>query len=296
MSVLLQLVKQSEELQRELESTKDCLPFFLCSKWFDIKKKIGEALADEAFSNVAKRRDCYFLSNPVNKESYAHFSREDVQSKGFEIRSRTSRSGIKSGFFEPSDEFPEKPLSFKLRETVYFAVEREGIECLVKTIAPTDIIIKAGCYPDSSYIVSDIDLVAIVSTSTNDACILDAEYGELTKEELEILKDVNSTFQTLTASVFCRKKLSRFRPVAHGPANRFSKSKFSHIHYPLKIHSPDGSIGYLTDENNETNGKVFIEYLTSLYNGGYHTFLNPVWDVAKLTLTIDNRYAIRNCC
>lgn len=271
-------LEENQILEKRIFEHENEVSFDLFADWRSNRQKMGEYLADAAFGAVAKKYDAYVLSNPVNPASYAHFIRPDVQSKTFTIRGRTLRTGVRSGFLESeSSEFGMKPLVFSIKGQQFSAVIRAGKECLVKEVVCSDEILNASCYDDSSYIISDIDLVSIFLRDNSDKILFDLIYGELTAQELAIIRDVNRYFQELVSEYFPFEALSLFRLIAHGPANRFSNSKVSHLHYPLKVCTPFSSIQFLGQELNPNSTAEFLDFNRKMESLGYHPYLNPKW-------------------
>lgn len=275
MTILLSirdLLEENQRLEKIFLEYSQEVSFDLFSEWRSNRQKMGEYLADEAFSYIAKKYDSYILANPVNLPSYSHFIRSDVQSKTFSIRSRTLRSGIRSGFLESESEFGMRPLDFWIQGQQFYAVSRAGQECLVKEVIASDIILKTCCYEDSSFIISDVDLVSIFLRDNSDEILFDSIYGELTLQELIMIQDLNQYFQELVSKYCSCTVSSSFRLIAHGPANRFSSSKASHLHYPLKVCTPCLSIELLGQT------KEFLGFNQKMKSLGYHVYLNPKWE------------------
>ncbi len=260
---------ENQVLEKRILEHPNEVSFDLFTEWSSNQQKIGEHLADNAFSVIAKKYDAYILSNPVNPASYAHFIRSDVQSKTFAIRARTLRHGIRSGFLE--SEFGMKPLDFWVQGQQLYAVERAGKECLVNRAIASDRHLSASCYEGGSFIVSDVDLVSIFSRENSDKIVFDPLYGELTAQEFTIIWDVNQYFQMLVLNYLALAAPSLFKVIAHGPANRFSNSKASHLHYPMKIYTPHSSIEFLDRE--------FLNFNRKMESLGYHVYLNPKWEL-----------------
>lgn len=261
---------ENQILERQILEHPDEVSFDLFTEWSSNQQKMGEHLADIAFCAIAKKYNAYILSNPVHPASYAHFIRSDVQSKTFAIRARTLRNGIRSGFLELESEFGMKPLDFWIQGQQFYAVERAGKECLVKQAIASDRHLTASCYEDRSFIVSDVDLVSIFSRENSDKIVFDPLYGELTAQEFTIIRDVNQYFQALVLNYCAFAAPSLFRVIAHGPANRFSNSKASHLHYPMKVYTPHSSIEFLDRE--------FLNFNRKMGSLGYHVYLNPKWE------------------
>ncbi len=271
-------LEENQRLEKLILEHEKEVSFDLFSEWRSNRQKIGEYLADEAFCFIAKKYDAYILSNPVNPASYAYFTRLDVQSKTFSIRGRTLRSGICSGFLESEpSEFAVKPLVFWIQGQPFYAVSRAGQGCLVKEFTASDLIFKVSCYEDGSYITSDIDLISVFLKDNSDEMLFDPMYGELTAQELAMIQDVNQYFQELVFK-YCEFAVpTSFRLIAHGSANRFSNSKASHLHYPLKVCTPYSSIELLGQEIDTDSTKAFLKFNQKMRSLGYHAYLNPKW-------------------
>lgn len=259
-------------LENQVNQLSNEISFESFSNWQDVQKKIGTDLVNEAFSFIANKYDLIFLSNPINPSSFAHFIRSDVQSKDFSIRKRTLRAGIANGFLEKDHDFQIKPLKFQIENKNYHAIARDTQECLVEELLDTDVPTLVSCTKNGFYIVSDIDLIAIYQKKTAQKNIFDSEYGELTTSELAIIKDLNQYFQKLVFKDNINVS-HLFKLVAHGPANRFSGSKASHIHYPITIHTPNQSIEYLDGQA----GFDFLDFNQKMESIGYYAGLNPKW-------------------
>lgn len=261
-------LEENQMLEKRILEHPDEVSFDLFTEWSSNQQKIGEHLADSAFCAIAKKYDAYILSNPVNPASYAHFIRSDVQSKTFTIRERTLRNGMRSGFLE--SESGMKPLDFWIQGQQLYAVERAGKECLVKQAIAPDRQLTVSCYKNGSFIVSDVDLVSIFSRENSDKIVFDPLYGELTAQEFTIIRDVNQYFQALVLNYSAVADPSLLRVIAHGPANRFSNSKASHLHYPMKVYTPHLSVEFLDRE--------FLNFNQKMGSLGYHVYLNPKWE------------------
>lgn len=256
-------------------STLSTVPFSLFSEWRAICASVGELLVDEAMAFIAKKQDVIIVTNPVNTLSYAHVMRSDVQSKTFAIRERTLRSGVRNGFLKPNPLYcVDGDLKFKVGKEFFYAVLRNGQETLVKDLERSDELLKVGCYADGSYVISDIDLVSILFKSTSKN-IYDPEYGELTLQEAELIKEFNGHFVSLVGRYF--ESQSAYRLISHGPANRFSESKATHIHYPLKVYSAAGKTFLGNEANRESSTKELLEFFGCAKHLGYHADLNPRW-------------------
>lgn len=265
------ILDEKQQLESRILKYLDEVPFDLFSEWMGLQQKIGEYLTDVAFSFIAKKRGAYIVTNPVNPAAYAHFIRPDVQSKTFLIRKQTLKNGMSRGFLEPDTQ--NIPLQFWIQGEPFYAVEREGQECLVKRVKLSDRQLNVSCYEDNSLIVSDVDLISIISKNNSDIIELNSMYGELTKEELLIIEEINRYFQRVVSLYCSMKSVSKFKIIAHGPANRFSHSKASHLHYPMKVYKPDASIDYLEGE--------FIHFQNKIESLGYPVYCNPKWELVS---------------
>lgn len=254
------------------------IPFNLFLEWSSNRQKMGECLVDQAISFIAQKYNSYILSNPLNPSSYAHFLRSDVQSKMFSIRQRTIRGTMCSGFLDTeSIEFGAKHLSFIIGGEQFFAVKRKENECLVRETNFSDIPLKVCCYEDGTLIVSDIDLISILSQDSSDTLLDDPTYGELNVNEKMMICELNQYFQDLINKLYPSSKSSLFRLIAHGPANRFSNSKSSHLHYPLKVYTPLSSIEFLGKGIGSESHREFIDFNLQKAFLGYHAHINPKW-------------------
>lgn len=267
------LLEENRKIEKYILEKENEISFDLFLEWMLSQQKIGKWLACKAFCDIAKKHDAYVLSNPVNPSSYAHFIRADAQSKTHFIRKRTQRNGMCDGFLEPEESFNIRPLVFRVQEQQFYAVVRSDKECLVKEIHASDSIIKASCYEDNFFIISDIDLISIHTSNTSDIIMLDPLYGELTSYELGIIQDINQYFQNLVLK-YC-KVFSSFRLISHGPANRFSNSKASHLHCPFQSCSPQ-SVEFLGQADSNSK-QVFLNFNHKMRSKGYHSYLNPNW-------------------
>lgn len=271
------LLEKIQTLEKQTLVHKQEISFDLFSTWRAHRRKIGKYIADETLCYIARKYNAYILSNPVYPFSYAHFTRSDVQSKNFSVKERTLRDGISSGFLKSkSSIFRIKSLDFWIQQQRFYAVQRNNKECLVKKAIYSDIPLKVSCYEDNSFIISDIDLVSIALHNSSNKLLFDVRYGELTMEELIIIQDINQYFQKLIARYFAF-EISEFRLIAHGPANRFSKSKISHLHYPMQVYTPAGSMELLGHEMDTNSSDKFFGFNRKLDSLGYCTYLNPTW-------------------
>lgn len=282
------VLKENQKLEVQILEQKNEISFDLFCKWRSNLQKIGEYLVDHTFCCIAQKYDSYILSNAVNFAAYSSFTRFDVQSKGFTIKEQTLKQGIRGGFLESqSFEFTMKPLYFWIQGQRFSAVERDGRECLVKEVVSSDSILKVCCNINDEYIISDIDLISIFLKNNSDEIIFDENYGELTIHELAIIQEINQSFQENLCTYFgggpqilnsappyC---LSSFKMIAHGPANRFSNSKASHLHYPLKLCTPFFSVEFLGQEMDPNSMNDLINFNEKMKSLGYHVFLNPKW-------------------
>lgn len=211
-------------------------------KWREKQQQIGQKRVDAAFSWAAGHYNVHLFANPVNPVSYAHFLRDDVQSKSWRIRERTSREGVANGFIAA----PGKALTFTIEGTLFYAdqIADEPIQVLA--------------YPDGRYVVSDIDLLMIASREEPGDVFKCPEFGEMTREDQKVIEGLNRYFHP------------SFNLVAHGPANCFSESKASHIHHPVTHYLPNGDKRLIPD---------FLSALHQVRRQGYHTPLNPRWNL-----------------
>jgi len=267
-ALFIKYLDKNQTFEKRIFEHPDEISFDLFSTWRFNQQKMGEYLTDVAFCAVAKKYDIYILANPVNPASYAHFIRSDVQSKTFTIRGRTLNVGMRGGFLE--SESGMKPLNFWIQGQRFYAVEREGKECLVRRAIASDRILTASCYEEGSFIVSDVDLVSIFSHKDSNKPVFDPMYGELTVQERTIIQDVNRYFQALVSSCYKLAVPSSFKLIAHGPANHFSNSKVSHLRYPMKICTPDSSIEFLEYK--------FLDFHREMRKSGYYADLNSKWE------------------
>lgn len=249
------------------ESLPQNIPYDVFITWQAQQKERGKASALNALRYSAQAYNSYILANPINETSFAHFLRSDVQSKNFSIQAKTERAGILDGFIAGHDSFITRPLTFVYKEKSYLAIKRNEKPLLTLTPSPNDTIVYASCYSNGSFIVSDIDLLFIIfQNPPSSEIISDPILGELTLNEKEIIEKINSTFSL------------SFKLIAHGPANRFSRSKASHIHFPITIATPKGDIISLgrEDKKKSSLNKLF-SFLYSIKELGYHYTLNPRW-------------------
>lgn len=235
--------------------------------WRTRQKEQGKKHAMNALRHNAQAYNSYILANPVNETSFAHFLRSDIQSKTFSVQARTERTGILDGFIAMQEGIDTRPLIFIYEGESYTAIERNGKQLLTLNPSPHDTIIHASCYSDGSFIVSDIDLLFIISKkAVSSEIILDPTFGELTSDEKEMIEEINSTFSP------------NFKLITHGPANRFSKSKASHIHFPITIATPKGDIISLGKEEEKISSlNALFSFLSSIEELGYQYTLNPRW-------------------
>jgi len=264
------LLNKSQKLGQHILQQKDPVPLELFLQWRANCEKIGEYLSDTTFCTLAKKHDAYILVNPVNPASYAHFIRPDVQSKTLTIQARTLRTGICSGFLEA--DFQKKQLDFWIQGEQFYAVKRSSKECLVRKMISSDQELAVCCYENGYFIVSDVDLVAIFIRENADEVIFNPLYGELTSQELAMVQEMNQHFQELVSYCFTLPTSSSLRLIAHGAANRFSLSKAFHLHYPMKIYTPDGGVQLLEED--------FLNFHEKMKLSGYFSPLNPNWRFA----------------
>lgn len=260
---LASLLQRNEAIERKLIETKDHIPFELFASWRDVQQEIGAYRVSQAMSALAKKYGVYILANPVNSASYAHFLRDDVQSKSFTIRQRTAREGIQNGFItEVVSGLKAKPLVFTIQGEKLFAVLRDDIAVLTSSPIFSDREITACCYQDDTFVISDIDLLFIVMKTPSDT-IQDEEFGELTRAEHELILELNCHFTSDCS-------WSGFKLIAHGPSNRFSDSKASHIHFPISVYGSEACQSIETMEQ-------LLQFLKGLGKQGYEIVLNPKW-------------------
>jgi hypothetical protein len=262
------LLQSKKAIEQRLIENKDHISFELFASWRHLQQEIGKHLVTLAMHEVAKKYDVYILANPVNTASYAHFLRNDVQSKSCTLRQRTARDGIQNGFItEHVPELKTIPLSFTMQGEKFFAVLRNDTPMLTSTPLESDKKIQACCYLDEKYVVSDIDLLFIVMKTSSDM-LCDVQFGELTCAEKEVIIELNQTFQNIRGEI----GTSEFKLVAHGPSNRFSESKVSHIHFPIEVYGKDACAPIETIEQ-------LLLFLTKLEKQGFEIALNPKWNL-----------------
>jgi hypothetical protein len=270
-SLIENFFSENRMLEERILGCVDEVPLEFFSAWSCNRQEMGEYLTDVACCAIAKKYNSYVIANPVNPTSYAHFIRHDVQSKSFAILARTLRTGIRNGFLESGSNM--RPLDFCIQGQKFYAVERTGKERLVKKTVVSDKPLMVSCYEDGSFIVSDVDLVSIFSHEGSDKILFDPTYGELTAHELTMIQELNCYFQELVSNYCASASPSFFKLIAHGAANRFSNSKASHLHYPMKIYTPHSAIKFLSHDFFDFNYKMSVL--------GYHAYLNPKWGIPK---------------
>lgn len=274
------LLNECQMLQNTITKHRNEVSFELFSQWRENQQSIGNLLVNEAFSYIASKYKAYILCNPVNPVSFAHFTRKDVQSKICTLRERTARGGIQNGFIASSSScLKTAPLKFFIGNDEFAAVERDGKELITACLMPQDLMIEVGCYSDNSYIISDIDLLFILFQESSSYKIVDPEFGELTIQEKSLILDLNFHFQGLVQKKIKGQNLFQFKLIAHGPANRFSQSKASHIHYPITVYTPQGHCQFIGDESKKEDSlPELLNFLKTIELNGYFTFLNPKWN------------------
>ena len=230
--------------------------------WRNKQQNIGQELVTSVLCTIAKQFNAYIIANPVNTVSFAHFLRSDVQSKHFSIRERSAREGLQNGFLQSSS-FNTRPLHFQIDNTLLHAVTRNNQQTLTKDIQDEDIPIAVSCYADGSFIVSDVDLLFILFKQPCDEILVNDEYGELSKQEKVCIQEINHRFQNIVGAN------TRYNLISHGPANRYSQSKISHIHDDLTLYSPTGctSLGK----------QMLFDFLAEVQNSGYYLHMNKNW-------------------
>jgi hypothetical protein len=262
------------------------IDFSFFDEWRNCQLHLGQVLVDEVLIHIAKTHGVYLFVNPTNPVSFAHFIRHDVQSKCFTIRERASRSGVQNGFICESLRYKRQPLKFYLGKDCYAAVRRAGIETLTKVVNEQDDIVSACCYDDGSYIVSDLDLICMAFKGRNDdQTFSDQEYGELTHKEKTTIEGINDLFQYHVNQHFPFQTPSTFKLISHGPYNRFSLSKASHIHFPLIVYTPAGAKLNLGIESDpESSLDVLGSFFNAIASEGYCIHLNPNWNMHRFDI------------
>lgn len=210
-------------------SKKDFIQALLKEREENAKKWI-----EESFQQAALKYDVIILCNPINRASLCWMLAPEAQSKKFSLRSKTSREGFLAGLIRSSidNELIFLPASFRFAEQIFTAVRREGEDCWVEEVLPDDTPYQIACSPSGSPITSDVDVVAICKKKPLDEEILfDEQFGELTPFNKRVIECVNTAFQSNTPG-------SNFKLVSHGPASSFQGSKYSHLHFPMKVFWP----------------------------------------------------------
>lgn len=274
------------EIEREwiskLTAQGGCISVDFFDEWMKVRQRIGEVLADQAISSCTLEHDAYIFSVPVHTASFAHFLRSDVQSKNFHISERTLRNTIASGFIDGKTAgFQSKPLCFDVGNETYYGVIRNNEECLTRSVEVSDIPIRAACYDDGSFIVSDIDLVQIALRTSDTETIYDSCFGELSCSELNIVREINTRFQNLVTTYYHLDRMPPYRLLAHGPGSRFSQSKASHLHFPMKVYTSSGAIEKLGEKDDACNISRYLDYMRGLKKDGYYAPLNPNWGLCE---------------
>ena len=163
------LLDSNHNIERKILSSPKEIPFSLFVDWRLSQERVGRELVRIALSKTAKNCEACIITNPVNPVSYAHFLRSDVQSKSFKIRERTLRSGVRSGFLSSlSDQFLVLPLRFHIQNRVFYGRSKENQEVIIAEDSAKGELLNVSCYPDGSFIISDIDLISIVFRSPSE--------------------------------------------------------------------------------------------------------------------------------
>jgi len=246
----------------------------------ELKQQLGELCVKEAISKTAKELSVGIFANPINKAAFARFIQPGTESKKTGINARTEREGILQGFIKGEYQgCSRKPLIESIGNIQAYAVVRNGDEIYTCTPLTKDLPIQVCCYPTGEYITSDIDLVAIAQTSEADtrSCSNDP-FGELTYHDKYVIQILNENFRMII-----KEKLgvnSYFTLIAHGPSNRFSGSKQSHLHFPMSLFLPDGRLVQFGDEQNRDESiQEFLEWRHDLQKIGNLITLNPLWNL-----------------
>lgn len=205
--------------------------------WMKEREVLGETLVEKTFSSVAQKWNSHFVINPTTKASFAQFLRTDTQSKRMGVAFRTAKAGAMRGFIPiephscPQGSFL-KPLYCEI-DGALFWISESGLTDIAE-MASFALVDEGG-----KFVTSDIDVISIGIENDSSHLMSDALWGELTESELKVLKEVNRCFQERVGS--------SFELCAHGPASRFSRSKRSHLHFPLQFFCPNGSIQWINN-------------------------------------------------
>jgi len=115
----------------------------------------------------------------------------------------------------------------------------------------------------------------IASKKEADEVLQDEELGELTAVDKVVIEEINKKFRQSVNH-------SKFNLVAHGPANCFSQSKVSHIHFPAILYFPTGEMKQIEALT------PFLSALEKLKGKGYRTPLNPKWNLCENILSLSS--------
>lgn len=262
-----------------MKNETDTLSFQSFELWRSAQCEDGRNLVSKAFSYIANKYNAHILCNPTNPTSYSHFLRNDVQSKTYEIRDRTARHGFTDGFIPFKEPYQKRNLNFCIEGNLWHAVTRNGNEVLTRNVNSDDTFVRVSAYTTDELIISDIDLLFILLKIPQEDVINDTEYGQLNLSEKTLITDLNNYFHDLKKNQLQSQNLTTFKLVSHGPANRFSGSKFSHIHYPITIFSPGNTVELGCETNKEDSLNELLTFLDEKKKNGYLVDLNPNWGI-----------------
>lgn len=272
------LFDTEEEMRSELHSATSLDSF---NRWIHVRGLISEILVQLALGETAKKFHVTLFHNPVNPASYAHFLRSDTDSKTMDIQLRSEKSGFLSGFLKPENlptGLDSKPIYFDAVEAKYWVV-RDSNEMKLTTGFDESSSLHAATNSGGNFITSDIDLVMIASREYyGNPGAQSLGFGELMELEYSVIDFANNTFRNLISDFFPHFKNYRFQLFTHGPSSRFSRSKQSHLHFPMIHYSENGRKGSFGCESQRENSiQQFISHLEELQQNGFSTEVNPLW-------------------
>lgn len=261
--------------------------YFILQRWLKLRECIGQSLLEEAILKTANHFNVVIVANPTKKASMGQFLRADTQSKKMWIKSATIEHGVAAGFIvtENCEGLFKSQLTCQPGAKKFYAVDDRGQIKFISSPSLGMHPVGVLTYPNGKLVTSDVDLVVIAPLIDSSDCriLTGCNFGELSNVEYEILNTGNSIFSSLLDECYPHDAPHCFEIFTHGPSNKFSKSKQSHLHFPMSVFYPTGDSKLLGDNVVRLEAlSLFVDCMKNLKNQGRVADLNPCWELEDL--------------
>lgn len=250
------------------------------------KSRIVRNILNGVIEEACAVHDIIAIFNPMNESAFAVLY-DGAQPKSHRVTLRTLKNGLLKGYIAGKKSFftdqgePSKPVVF-LQKGQRFVVDEISEQPVAEHLQLSDPM-HSLCDQNGRFITSDLDVLMLIPRPTvGHECCHAPQMGQILRYEYEFSQTLNYLFSQSLIKHAGLPEDHVCDIIKHGPFNRFSGTKRSHIHFPLQVNVPGQqarTIGHEGDR--ERSLALFFAYIEELKDHGWKPSCHQNWEAIE---------------